>query len=193
MVGCLCFGTYIFLSTKKWSRTKVHFTLSPSFYFPKMHSLLSFLTLSVLSFSAAIPTTQNAARCKAVPGSAEWPSEREWAALKTAVGGRLLKPDPPAAACHKDHPAYDRRECRSISRSFSDAAWHTNHPTSNMWQNYNNYSCMPDDKSGCSNSGFPIYVVEAKTAQDVKAAVDFARTKNVRLNIKSTGHDFLGR
>lgn len=62
-----------------------------------------------------------------------------------------------------------------------------------MWQNYNNYSCTPDANSSCSGAGYPVYVAEVNTAEDVKSAVDFAREKKIRLNIKSTGHDFLGR
>jgi hypothetical protein len=139
------------------------------------------------------PTVVVVSRCKAVPGTAEWPSDEDWAALNEAVKGRLLKPDPPAAACHRNHKAYNAAACAEITDGFTDSSWHTNHPTSNMWQNYNNYSCMPTAGGSCSNDGFPIYVVQAKEASDVKAAVDFAREKNVRLNIKSTGHDFLGR
>ena len=110
-----------------------------------------------------------------------------------AVKGRLLKPDPPAAACHRTLRAYDASACARITEGFKDSSWHISHPTSNMWQNYNNYSCMPTAGGACTNSGYPIYVVQAKEASDVKAAVDFAREKNIRLNIKSTGHDFLGR
>lgn len=62
-----------------------------------------------------------------------------------------------------------------------------------MWQNHNNYSCVPNGKMTCSGAGYPIYVVDAREAGDVKTAIDFARVKGVRLNVKSTGHDFLGR
>lgn len=51
---------------------------------------------------------------------------------------------------------------------------------------------MPDAAAPCSGAGYPVYVVAAKTGSDVQAAVNFARTKGVRLNIKSTGHDFVG-
>lgn len=51
---------------------------------------------------------------------------------------------------------------------------------------------MPDAAAPCTGAGYPVYVVAARTAGDVKAAVDFARAKGVRVNIKSTGHDFVG-
>lgn len=33
----------------------------------------------------------------------------------------------------------------------------------------------------------------AKTKEHIKAGVDFARTNNIRLIIRNTGHDFMGR
>lgn len=128
-----------------------------------------------------------------MPGTAEWPPAEEWALLNQTVKGRLLKPDPPAAVCHRDHSAYSLTACLSLKLGWWFSGWHSQHPTSSMWQNVNNYSCVPDGSAPCTNNGYPVYVVEAKEAGDVKAAVDFARTRKVRLNIKSTGHDFLGR
>jgi hypothetical protein len=129
-----------------------------------------------------------AGSCKWVPSQSGWPTDAEWNALGQAVKGRLLRPVPPAAACH----GIGDGSCDSVKLGFRDSTWHANNPVSNMWQNYNNYSCMPTGTS-CTGTGYPVYVVEAQEASDVKAAIDFAREKNVRLNVKSTGHDFLGR
>ena len=38
-----------------------------------------------------------------------------------------------------------------------------------------------------------MYVVNATCAEDVKKGIDFARERNVRLVVKGTGHDYLGR
>ncbi|RYP44074.1 hypothetical protein DL768_009433 [Monosporascus sp. mg162] len=58
-----------------------------------------------------------------------------------------------------------------------------------------NRSCDPftPKESECRLGNYPAYVVNASTADDVSAAVHFARLHNVRLIIKSTGHDLLGR
>jgi hypothetical protein len=170
-----------------------------------MRSLLSFPLPIFVFFSASsavlqdsppppLPANSSATKqCKAVPGTAEWPSSTDWTNLNKTVNGRLLQPAPPAAACHKDHPSYSLTACASLKLGWWFSGWHDQHPTSSMWQNYNNYSCVPDSAAPCTNNGYPVYVVDAREPSDVKAAVDFARTKNVRLNIKSTGHDFLGR
>jgi hypothetical protein len=141
-------------------------------------------------FLAAASTAQ---QCKATPGTTGWPSAADWASLNKTVNGRLRKPDPPASVCHKDHPTYSVSACASLELGWWFSGWHSQHPTSSMWQNHNNYSCSVDSTAPCTNDGYPVYVVEAMEAGDVKAAVDFARTQHIRLNIKSTGHDFLGR
>jgi hypothetical protein len=165
-----------------------------------MRSFFLFLSLVTLSSASPSPTSEEPNQpppakstgiakgaCKWIPSQQGWPTEADWANLKTAVKGRLIKPNPPAASCYEDGEG-----CDSVQRGFRDSAWHAGNPVSNMWQNWNNYSCIPGGAS-CSMAGYPVYVVEAVEPSDVKAAVDFARNNNIRLNVKSTGHDFLGR
>ena len=124
-------------------------------------------------------------QCKAIPGEPEWPSKEKWYTLYLAVEGRLLQPNSPAQSCH------DGRLCAGVR--FADSNFHASNPISSMWQNYNNYSCAAEVGSTCTTEGYPVYAVEAEKDEDVKAAIDFARENNVRSNVKSTGHDFLGR
>jgi hypothetical protein len=149
-----------------------------------MHSLLSFL---FVSFFFTYSNAQASTSCKVVPSSPQWPAESAWATLNATITGRLMKPLAPAAACHRDQPNYDAGACEEITDNFKRGKFHTDHPTSSMWQNYNNYSCMPDAAATCSSSGYPVFVVAATSAKDVQAAVNFARTNKIRLNIKSTG------
>jgi FAD/FMN-containing dehydrogenase len=64
---------------------------------------------------------------------------------------------------------------------------------STIQNNWNNDTCLPYPTDPCSGEGYPIYVVNATSAEDVKKGVDFARENNVRLIVKGTGHDYLGR
>ncbi|KAF7333174.1 hypothetical protein MVEN_02383200 [Mycena venus] len=45
----------------------------------------------------------------------------------------------------------------------------------------------------CGQGNVPLYSVEAETVKDVQAAVTFAATHDLRLVVKSSGHDYLGR
>lgn len=154
--------------------------------------LVTVLTLSLpLSLSIANVSSTDRA-CKILPDKPGWPSQPEWLALNTTLGGVLLKPDPPAAPCHASHPAYNLDKCNEVKLRWNSSLWHSDNPVSSLFQNLNGYSCLPNSAT-CSSEGYPIYVVNATTALHVRAAVNFARERNLRLNIKSTGHDFIGK
>ncbi|KAF4595165.1 RNA polymerase II mediator complex component SRB4 [Ophiocordyceps camponoti-floridani] len=62
-----------------------------------------------------------------------------------------------------------------------------------MWDQFTNYSCLPDANAPCTARGYPPYVINASTAGHVKTGIDFARNHNIRLVVKNSGHDFIGR
>jgi hypothetical protein len=109
------------------------------------------------------------------------------------VGGTLLKPEPVAAPCHRDSKLYNARKCESVRENWKSSEFHAHHPTSTLWTNVNGYSCPTDSGSNCTTAGFPVYVLNATTPQQIGIAVKWAGERNVRVNVKSTGHDFLGR
>lgn len=145
---------------------------------------------SIIAFYGVAYGAESPPGCKNVPGGPGWPSDSDWARLNAAVGGNILKPPAPAAGCHQNSAA---QSCLSVRNGWHTAEFHVSHPTSVIWQNWSNYSCSVDARATCRTTGYPLYVVAATEWSHVKAAVDFARTKNIRLNIKATGHDFLGR
>src|ERR1700742_5152695 len=135
----------------------------------------------------------SAPSCKATTRGAEWPSDAEWAQLNRLVGGNLLKPLPAAAPCHVGSPVFNATECEHVKSNWKSFEWHAHHPTSTLWTNVNGYSCELDAKTPCTGNGFPVYVLNATSAQEISVAVKWAKERNIRINVKSTGHDFLGR
>ncbi|KAK4187062.1 Tetrahydrocannabinolic acid synthase [Podospora australis] len=131
--------------------------------------------------------------CKSVPGADGWPSLDTWAAFNQSIDGRLLQPTPPGAVCHPDQPSYDASQCSSVQTAWFTEALHSGDPVSVMWNNWNNDTCLPDPRLSCSPTGYAVYVVNATTPQHVKAGVDFARKHHIRLIVKNSGHDYIGR
>jgi hypothetical protein len=152
---------------------------------PTAQFLLFFGLLSTGSLAGAI--------CKSVPGSPGWPSLAEWQQLNKSLSYQLLKPLPPAAPCHANEPNYNSLTCAYIESQWSTGAFHADDPISTDSNNFNNDSCLPDPTTPCSGEGYPIYVVNATNPNHVKIGVDFAREHNIRLVVKGTGHDYLGR
>jgi hypothetical protein len=60
-------------------------------------------------------------RCKAYPGTPEWPSDVVWKTFDNLIGGALIKTVPLAAPCFNSWPAVrDPAKCASISAHWSD-------------------------------------------------------------------------
>ena len=60
---------------------------------------------------------------------------------------------------------------------------------------YQGLTCEPtiNVTGTCTIGGFPTYVVNVSTVADIQATVNMARNSNIRLVIKNTGHDFMGK
>jgi hypothetical protein len=69
------------------------------------------------------------------------------------------------------------------------------------WPQYAGNPCPPlqpnvttaGPANGCTAGKYPDYAVAATSAEDVSAALKWASKAGVRVVIKNTGHDFLGR
>jgi len=134
------------------------------------------------------------AACKVTPEDPGWPSLQEWDTFNTSLGGALLRPALPGGVCHPGQPNYDAALCPNITTLWDTSLYfHEDDPISNAFNNWNNDSCLPDPQTPCSGEGYPIYVVNATKPEHVQKAVDFAREKNIRLNVKCSGGDYLGR
>lgn len=135
-------------------------------------SYLSFLAASLLSGVAlAAPGCEKS--CKAFPGTDSWPSSKTWSKLNETLDGQLIKPLAPGGVCHKGQPNFDEQECPASKKDWTSYDWHAENPVSVMWDNWANYTCLPDPKAPCSVKGYPAYVINATTAEHVKAGIDF--------------------
>lgn len=153
---------------------------------------LSLLQTYFHFFLILCPVQAESKICKTTPNDAYWPSISQWAALNHTLSGRLLHPLPPASACHSSNPG-SNATCAEIATAWSNFTFHQDNPISTAWNNMNNDSCLPNSSAPCSGLGYPVYVVNASSANDVKLAVNFARENNLRLNVKASGHDYLKR
>ncbi|KAG8748769.1 hypothetical protein FRC11_011898, partial [Ceratobasidium sp. 423] len=86
----------------------------------------------------------------------------------------LVAPRPPAWACHD--PNYDDAACNYVKANWNNSFWRVN------------------QTGAMQNNGFvPVYSVDTRDDDHVMRAVKFAGEYNLRLVVKNTGHDFLGR
>ncbi|KAF2116668.1 FAD binding domain-containing protein [Lophiotrema nucula] len=142
------------------------------------------------------PPAGSTSRCKVYPGDANWPSDETWAKLNDVLDGRLLtKPEPQASVCYNG-PLYDAEKCANITATWSRSYDHFGDPIEMMSPVAQGMTCLPPnvfDTHNCSRGGFPMYVINATEPKHVQLGVNFARNTGVRLVVKNTGHDFLGK
>ncbi|KAB2573418.1 FAD-linked oxidoreductase patO [Lasiodiplodia theobromae] len=143
-----------------------------------------------LSFSANVVVAQNST-CKCIPGDACWPAADAWAELNTTVSGKLIANKPLAHVCHD--PDYDEAACTALKSEWVWPLVFQDAPTAMMdpvWQ-----TCTPftPREEPCELGRDAAYSINVTSAEDMAAGVKFANEHNIRLVVRSTGHDFLGR
>ena len=156
--------------------------------------------------------------CKITPGNEKWPSPEIWSAFNQSIGGRLIRPIPPGAVCHPEQTTYSALQCPAVQASWYTEVFHTEDPVSAYWDNWSRDTCLPDPRLSCSGAGYPVFVVNATSPEHVRAGIEFgesellrqgfrldylrytsqclhgvAKQHNIRLIVKNSGHDFVGR
>ncbi|KAF9990526.1 hypothetical protein BGZ75_001399 [Mortierella antarctica] len=132
--------------------------------------------------------------CRCLPTQPCWPDKASWDAFGQTVGG-LITTTPPAYECHDPH--YNEAKCQEIQKGYFFDHWRQHQPGAMQqvnWEMAGDRGCLGFNKtSQCYQGAVPLYTVKALTFEHVQNTVRFAAKNNIRLAIKNTGHDYLGR
>ncbi|KAK6087223.1 FAD binding domain-containing protein [Seiridium cupressi] len=132
----------------------------------------------VLQYASAAYTAKNVTSdCYCLPQDACWPSIAESDALNTTVNGRLIATVPIGSVCHE--PTYDEAACVALR-----AEWNEPEPHCNP---------LADRSTPCRIGNLISYAVNISNTDEIAETIKFAKTHNVRLVVRNTGHDFVGR
>jgi FAD/FMN-containing dehydrogenase len=137
--------------------------------------------LATLALLPVAVTARAAARRRqrVRPGQREWPNPEEWRRLNEAVGGRLLQVRSPLQKCLS---LPDAAECRQLFGELRNPYFIGDEPGLTQTLGWvDAWTFAPS-----------VYAVAAENANDVAAAVNFARRKNLRLVVKGGGHSYQG-
>jgi hypothetical protein len=157
------------------------------------------ILLACLVWLSLLNTIHGAdAHCRCLPGDACWPSQDKWNQLNTSISNNLLISYPLAQPCH--YPHYNEKECAVVHQNWRNGVWHTNQPYGLFQTTFEvldneTWNCQLNAPwwSPCTLGNLPVYIVNASNTDHVQKAVRFAADHNLRLSIKNTGHDYLGR
>ncbi|EUC63952.1 FAD-binding domain protein [Rhizoctonia solani AG-3 Rhs1AP] len=127
-----------------------------------------------------------------------FPPESVLTQFNATVSGRLYSERPIGAVCYKG--SFNQAACNEVANHTSSSNWrverfpayqYVNWETCSSTDNCNATTVVRDRT--CAQGSVPNYAVHAETAQDVVEYVRFATKHNLRIVIKNTGHDILGR
>ena len=122
-----------------------------------------------------------APQCRCLPSAPCW-SAVPWAALNASVAGRLVPSLDPLAPCRANSAS---SACQALLNASDDEFWLSSQPNGYLHTGLFNVWNLTTQLSS--------YSVLAETEEDVSAAVAFAARYNLRLVVKSTGHDWYAR
>ncbi|KIL59265.1 hypothetical protein M378DRAFT_1015901 [Amanita muscaria Koide BX008] len=130
-----------------------------------------------------------------------WPSASDFSNLASRLSQPLIRPTPPASACYP--PSHPSGDCTDVLAHLDDGPWRDNLPGAMQSINFESFTfdngtinaCYYNTTLGypCDQGNIPIIGVDARTVGDIQAGVSFAAKHNLKLVIKNTGHDYLGR
>ncbi|KAG2021372.1 FAD binding domain-containing protein [Coprinopsis cinerea AmutBmut pab1-1] len=180
-------------------------------------SLLHPFSYLLISFALILPALskdipRQGSGCRCIYGDPCWPSPSAFEALALKLSQPLLRPLPPASPCYSSEPSSpsDAALCAEARENSDNGTWRSAHPGSMQHPNFESYtfpngtieSCLLLHSSpgadfpgagSCGQGSVPPIGIDARTPSDIAAGIHFANEHHLRLVVKNTGHDFLGR
>jgi hypothetical protein len=137
------------------------------------------------------------------PGQSCWPSLQQWRQLNQTLEGHLFHTIPLGAPCYKNSSFYDQNTCSAVQSTYNSRLDCVAHYGQTFWQNWeacgaSACSLLSLDPSQelyptCSLGTLAPYYVDVRESGQVSAALQFSKHHNMRIGVKNTGHDFMGR
>ncbi|KAI4146181.1 MAG: hypothetical protein LQ341_002161 [Variospora aurantia] len=119
-----------------------------------------------------------------------------WDSFNQSLGGKLVATTPIASPCHHGpFGPYDAQQCSELQSAWFYPETHFDTSSSIMAPYFTNSSCNPflPRNASCTLGNYVSYSINASTRHDVQKTLLFARTNNIRLTIRNTGHDYNGK
>ncbi|KAJ3569435.1 hypothetical protein NP233_g5042 [Leucocoprinus birnbaumii] len=166
-------------------------------FFGSLLDIAPFLLLELVQAT----TAKGNSKCRCIYGESCWPSDDDFKTLSAQLSQPLIHPVPAASACYPvDHHSGN---CSDVQENWFNGIWRSNQPGAYENPNFETYTNKNGSLSGCylnttlglpcEQGSVPPIGIDARTIEDVQAAVRFVGQHNLRFAVKNTGHDYLGR
>ncbi|PPQ98779.1 hypothetical protein CVT24_003337 [Panaeolus cyanescens] len=158
-----------------------------------------------LALALAASPIEAKTTCKCLPGKSCFPSQAVISAFEKKLSHPLIHPRPIASVCFPDDPSFNQATCDSVKANWHNGAFRTSIPQAAQFLNWESLinstavdQCDPFGNVGnpsdiCFQGRVPWGVVNVTTVADIQNTVRFASEHNLKLIVKNTGHESLGR
>ena len=153
--------------------------------------ILNFASKLFVGADHVLTSEENLCRC--FPGEICWPTKDEWSTFNQSIGGNLVFTVPIGSVCH--HELFNAQKCTDLQNAWHAPETHIESSHSIMAPFWANMSCdpfLPRD-SRCIVGTYVQYAVNATRIEDFQTTVVWARERNLRLVVRNTGHDYIGK
>lgn len=148
------------------------------FIFAAITSIAILLFIGCVSTKSSKAVKPSKVFCK--PDQPCWPTQNAWRALKSKLEGKLLIPEAPLGACRDKATS---AACKKVLKELKNPYFISDHAGATQSTGW----------LKAWDALLSTHAVVAESSRDISLAVNFAREHNLKLVIKSTGHDYLGR
>ena len=154
-----------------------------------------FFALALLEIGRPVTAWAGSSGCLCTFGQSCWPSASTFSRLQSLVSQPLVYPLPSASACYP--PSDPSGNCTAVLENRYYGNWRSSMPGSMeatnsetfMFRNGTIDACYLNTTitGSCEQGSVPVIGVDARSAEDIQAAVTFAVQQSLKLVVKNTG------
>ncbi|VDB91853.1 unnamed protein product [Peniophora sp. CBMAI 1063] len=150
--------------------------------------------VAVLAAGLFAKVAAAASLCRNQPGDPDYPTDDDWTQLNSTVDGRLVAAVPTAKWCADVGCSQTEWESSNLRATLPGST-----VVNNWEQDYgtgtgNDSSlCLLNATSSCGQGNVVLYAINATQPEHLQAGVRFASQHNIRVVMRASGHDYLGR
>lgn len=164
-----------------------------------MRNYVFFAAIVLVELAWAKDLNQRSTTYDCLPGQSCWPTAAQWEAFNETVSGNLHVTVMQDSPCFPSSPNFNNATCADITANYGNADFREVMGAMQYteWETCGADNCLIEvlaaQSATCSLGRISAYYVDAQSASDVSATFAFVKAHGIRLVVKNTGHDYLGR
>lgn len=172
--------------------------------------IAAFATSSALAASAATSATKT----YCTPLQKCWPKAADWASFNQTIGGHLIAVKNWQDPCFVKPNGFNLAACTAVKLGYTDGTTRGDQVGATQVDNWSycyfnaglvgdctlnadtlftQLNPLPVTDRTCQLGRISPYAVDVSSPQDIRASLAFAKRFNIKVTIKNTGHEYLGR